>query len=314
LAKNVFRPAEVIQGTEKVFIEPPDNSSFRGQAAGVSDVEALDAVEEYHGPTADDIRREAELFRHEFEHDKEKMIAGARLEADRIIKEAETSAFEQVRIKTEEAAQLRRQAEEDVERIRSEAAQISEQTIRDSQNKADEIREEAKKAGYGEGREEGWKEGREEAERVIERLHIILSKSIEKRFDILKDSEAQVIHLILQIARKVVKVISENQKNIVINNTIQALQKLKNKSDVVIRVNLADLNLVTEHTKDIINMIENVKSITVMEDSTVDRGGCVIETDFGEIDARIAAQLREIEERILELSPIRTVEKYREPL
>jgi flagellar assembly protein FliH len=41
-----------------------------------------------------------------------------------------------------------------------------------------------------------------------------------------------------------------------------------------------------------------------MEDSTVDRGGCIIETDFGEIDARIAAQLREIEDRILELAPI----------
>ncbi|MDR1625245.1 MAG: flagellar assembly protein FliH [Spirochaetia bacterium] len=312
MAKNVFRPAEFIQGSEKVFIEPPDNPAFR--QAGGADLESLDDVEEYKGPTADDIRREAELFRHEFEHDKETMIAGARLEAEKIVKAAETSAFEQVRLKTEEAAQLKRQAEEDSEKIRAEAARLSEKTIRESQDRAEAIREETKKTGYEEGREAGWKEGRAEAERVIERLHLILSKAIEKRFDILKDSEAQVIHLILQIARKVVKVISENQKNIVINNTIQALQKLKNKSDVVIRVNLADLNLVTEHTKDIIGMVENVKSITVMEDSTVDRGGCVIETDFGEIDARIAAQLREIEERILELSPIRTVEKYREPL
>jgi flagellar assembly protein FliH len=312
LAKNVFRPAEVIQGTEKVFIEPPD-SPFKAQA-GDDALEALDDVQEYKGPTADDIRREAELFRHEFEHDKDKMITGARLEAERIVKEAETSAFEQIRTKTEEATQLRRQAEEDSERIRIEASRISEQTIRESQDKADQVRQEAKKAGYEEGREAGWKEGRAEAERIIERLHIILSKAIEKRFDILKDSEAQVIHLILQIARKVVKVISDNQKNIVINNTIQALQKLKNKSDVVIRVNLADLNLLTEHTKDIINMIENVKSITVMEDSTVDKGGCVIETDFGELDARISAQLREIEERILELSPIKAMEKYREPL
>ncbi|MDR1315505.1 MAG: flagellar assembly protein FliH [Spirochaetales bacterium] len=313
MAKNVFRPAEVIQGTEKVFIEAPDNPAFKGQAGG-ADLEVLDDVEEYKGPTADDLRKEAELFRHEFEHDKEKMITGARLEAEKIIKAAETSAFDQIRLKTEEAADLRRQAEEESEKIRSEAARISEQTIRESQDKADQIREEAKKAGYTEGREAGWAEGRAEAQRVIERLHIILSKAIEKRFDILKDSEAQVIHLILQIARKVVKVISENQKNIVINNTVQALQKLKNKSDVVIRVNLADLNLVTEHTKDIINMVENVKTITVMEDSTVDRGGCVIETDFGEIDARIAAQLREIEERILELSPIQTAEKYREPV
>jgi flagellar assembly protein FliH len=52
-------------------------------------------------------------------------------------------------------------------------------------------------------------------------------------------------------------------------------------------------------------MTENAKRITVVEDSTVDRGGCVIETDFGEIDARIASQLHELEERILDVAPIR---------
>ena len=47
-------------------------------------------------------------------------------------------------------------------------------------------------------------------------------------------------------------------------------------------------------------------SVTIMEDTTVDRGGCIIETDFGQIDARISSQLHEIEEKILELMPIRS--------
>ncbi|MFP4409747.1 MAG: flagellar assembly protein FliH, partial [Spirochaetaceae bacterium] len=33
-------------------------------------------------------------------------------------------------------------------------------------------------------------------------------------------------------------------------------------------------------------------------------GGAIVETDFGEIDARISSQLREIEDRILELMHI----------
>ncbi len=75
---------------------------------------------------------------------------------------------------------------------------------------------------------------------------------------------------------------------------------------MAIRVNLADLDLTTEHIKDFMRMAENVKSITVLEDSSVDKGGAVIETDFGQIDARISSQLREIEEKILELVPIRS--------
>jgi flagellar assembly protein FliH len=102
----------------------------------------------------------------------------------------------------------------------------------------------------------------------------------------------------------VVKVISENQKNVVINNVIQALRKLKSRGEVLVKVNLDDVDLTSEHVKDFMRMVENVQSVTVVEDSTVDKGGCIIETDFGEIDARISSQLHEIEEKILELSPI----------
>jgi flagellar assembly protein FliH len=72
---------------------------------------------------------------------------------------------------------------------------------------------------------------------------------------------------------------------------------------------MADLKLTTSHTKDYISLVEGVKSIQVVEDSTVDEGGCIIETDFGEIDARISSQLAEMETKIRELSPIKIAPK-----
>jgi flagellar assembly protein FliH len=83
------------------------------------------------------------------------------------------------------------------------------------------------------------------------------------------------------------------------------LRKLKSKANVTIRVNLDDVQLATDHARDFISKIENVQNVTVMEDSSVDKGGCIIETDFGQIDARISSQLAEIEERIQELVPIK---------
>jgi flagellar assembly protein FliH len=68
---------------------------------------------------------------------------------------------------------------------------------------------------------------------------------------------------------------------------------------------MADLKLSTEHIKDFIKLVEGSKSLQVVEDSTVDQGGCIIETDFGEIDARISSQLAELETKILEISPIK---------
>ena len=46
--------------------------------------------------------------------------------------------------------------------------------------------------------------------------------------------------------------------------------------------------------------VESIKNITVAEDSSVEKGGCIIETDFGAIDARISSQLNELEQKILE--------------
>ena len=57
-----------------------------------------------------------------------------------------------------------------------------------------------------------------------------------------------------------------------------------------------------------------MSGITVVEDSSVDKGGCIVETDFGAIDARISSQLSELENKILEISPLKTIQKNTEPV
>ncbi len=296
MAKNVFHPIEIVDLTaQKVKVEAP---------VFVSDEpEPLDL---YEGPTADDLRREAEAFKESWTGEKERLVQEAHDEAEGIRKTAEKTAFEEVKSKTDSAIRDKRIAEDESDRIKGEADSEAERIKQQAVDERDRVFEEARSTGYGEGREEGWKEGRAEAERLIERLHKILDAAIEKRQEVIDEAETQLIDLVLLVSRKVVKVISENQKNVVINNIVQALRKLKSRGDVAIRVNLADLDLTTEHIKDFMRMAENVKSITVLEDSSVDKGGAVIETDFGQIDARISSQLREIEEKILELVPIRT--------
>ena len=130
-----------------------------------------------------------------------------------------------------------------------------------------------------------------------------------RREEILSETEQQIVELVILMTRKVVKIISENQKSVVMANILQALKKVKGRGDVTIRVNLADVKLTSEHTQDFIKQVENVKGITVLEDSTVDKGGCIVETDFGAIDARIQSQLSELEAAILEISPVKTIAK-----
>jgi flagellar assembly protein FliH len=297
MAKNVFRYNEYIAKADKIItIKAPSPPKKSAQES---------VVEEYAGPTADDLRREAEEFKKNWEAEKAMMIQEAEVKAQEIIKEAEDTAFQKVKKETENARRLKDEALKEKDEIIEEGKAEAERIKGEVQKNLDAVQEEHKKKGYDEGFEAGWEESKGEMDRLVERIHIIIDRIIEKRGEIIEGTETQVVNLVLLIAKKVIKVISENQKNVVINNVLQALRKIKTRGDVIIRVNLDDLQLTTDHTKEFLQLVENVRSISVLEDSSVDKGGAMIETDFGQIDARIASQLHEIEEKILELMPIK---------
>lgn len=300
MPKTIFRSNELKPSPIKVSIDIPKIEKNKKEKETVEEVHVVE------GKNLEDLKRERDEFEKEFEQYKQTKLKEAEEEAKAIIERAKNEAFELIKKKNEEAQQIKEKAEEEAKAIIEEAeikARNIESEIRDTETR---ILTEARKRGYQDGWEEGYNKGSEEVKRLIERVQIILNSAIQKRNEILIETEQQIINLVLLIAKKVIKVISENQKNVVINNVIQALRKLKSRGEVIIRVNLADLELTTQHKRDFIEMVEGVKSIKILEDSTVDRGGCIIDTDFGSIDARISSQLHEIEEKILELMPIYT--------
>lgn len=302
MVKTVFRSNEIKNKDEKFQLR-----LLHDYAPVVEEV--IEEVPEYEGPTADDLRREAEEYKKQFEIEKQGMLDEAQRKADEIVKKAEDAAFAEVKRQTDQAQVIKTQAETEVAKIKAEAQAEAERIIAEAQAERDKIINESKKQGYDTGYEAGYQDGQKEAERLVERMHSILDNVMKRREEILSETEYQIVELVVLMARKVVKIISENQKTVIMNNVLQALKKVKGRGDVTIRVNLADAKLTTEHIQDFIDRVEAVKGITVVEDTTVEKGGCIVETDFGAIDARISSQLTELEQKIMEISPVKTVAK-----
>ncbi|MBQ0003783.1 MAG: flagellar assembly protein FliH [Treponema sp.] len=302
MAKTVFRQNEIKTKEEKFQLR-----LLHDYAPVVEEV--VEDVPEYTGPTADDLRREAEEFKKNFEIEKDGMLAKAQSDADAIVKKAEEAAFAEVKRQTDQAQIIKTNAENEAAQIKKKAEEEAQRIIEEAEAERDRIIADSKKQGYDTGYESGYQDGNKEAERLVERMHTVLDAVMARREEILNETEYQIVELVVLMARKVVKIISENQKTVIMNNVLQALKKVKGRGDVTIRVNLADIKLTTDHVHDFIERVEAVKGITVMEDSTVEKGGCIVETDFGAIDARISSQLTELEQKILEISPVKTVAK-----
>lgn len=299
MAKNVFRPNEVKKSDAHVILEL--SKKFAEEAP------VVEVVEEpvYEGPTVDDLKKEADHWREQWEREKADMMSEAQAEAQAIKSSSENAAFEEVKRKTDQAQVIKQQALDEAAKIVADAEARAAEIVAESRAKMDAQLKEGYDDGFKKGQEAGFREGNLEAQRLTDRLHTIIERMMDKRQEILAETEQQIVDLVLLMTRKIVKVISENQRNVVVSNVVQALRKVKGRGEVIIRVNLNDVAMTTQHIKDFLSAAENIKNITVVEDSTVDRGGCMIETDFGSIDAKIVSQLNEIEQRILEVSPIR---------
>jgi flagellar assembly protein FliH len=307
MAKAVFRPSELTAISDKVIIEPPASFADAAHLSIIQEPESdLDETEEYTGPTAEDLRREAEDFRIRWEEEKAGMIAEAEKRARDIILDAQEKAMRESMQITGEAEAKIAKAEEDSENILSKANKQAQEIKDNSEAVFESERKEAQENGRKAGYEEGYAKGMDEVKRLVERTQTMLERAQDKRADILKEAEQEIVDLVLLIARKVIKVISENQREVIIENVKYALRNVRSKGNIIIRVNMADLKLATEHTKEFIALVEGAKSVQVVEDSNVDSGGCIIETDFGEIDARISSQLSELENKILEMSPYKS--------
>jgi flagellar assembly protein FliH len=314
LAKAVFRSNEITLNGPQVVLPPPTSFEELAHLAPKEEVvEVLSPQDLYSGPTADDLRREAEAFKAQWALEREALINGTHAEADRILADARDQAVLETNQKAEEGEAIKQAAEAEARRIVEEAQEKIRRLEEESRLSLENEKQEALEAGRNAGQEEGYAQGKAEVERLIQRAQTVLERAQDKREEILAETEQEIIDLVLLLTRKVVKAITESQRTVILQNVVQALRKVKSRGNVIIRVNMMDLKLTTEHTKNFIQMVEGVKGIQVVEDTTVSPGGCIIETDFGEIDARIASQLAELEAKILEVSPIKARPKPAAP-
>jgi flagellar assembly protein FliH len=278
-AEPVYEEAPVIE-EETVVSEAPRETAY-------------ETAREERKETRDELLEEARRIREE-----------AEAEAERVRKEADDAAFKIVQKSNVDVRTAQEEAQSEKDRILREATEEAARVEEEANQKAQSIVDEAKRKAFGEGREEGYQSGKEEVDRLVERLHAVLNAAIDERHRIIDRTERQIIDLILMIVRKVVKVISENERKVVIENVKEALKKIKGDTEITIRVNTRDLNLTTKNKRAFIASVESLKQVHVEEDSRIEPGGCIIETSYGDIDARIQNQLALIEERIRELVPI----------
>jgi flagellar assembly protein FliH len=149
--------------------------------------------------------------------------------------------------------------------------------------------EAARAAGY----EEGLAAGRAEVRAAAQALAGAAARLDEASAAAAAAAEPRAVELALRIAEKVLGGELQARPELVLDVVRGALRRLTEPLPATLLVNPEDAELVRASIDEF--SIEHGGDLSVREERRVERGGCVVRTRAGEIDAQIQAQLERAE-------------------
>ncbi len=186
-------------------------------------------------------------------------------------------------------------AEQEAERMMIEARQESISLLNEARQKVRQMEEQA----YQEGLQRGEAEGQAKLEAALTHFQAVIQAALGQRADLLEQAEQELVHLVLEIVRRILKLEPIINEQVLTRVVQDALQRLGQRVDVHIYVNPEDVDLL--HFS--LNQIQDLAlEIVIDPDPEVPLGSCRISSKAGEIDARLTTQFDAIARSYLALA------------
>ena len=154
--------------------------------------------------------------------------------------------------------------------------------------RAKDERVQALREGHEEGRQQGYAEMTE-----------ILARAKIQAGEMVKAAEPEVVKLALKVAERIIGSELQTDETTVLRIVAKAVEQLRQSKELVIRAHPDDVEVLRREKRKLLEHIARLKDIGFREDATIARGGCVIETESGTVDAQLSTQMELLERALL---------------
>jgi flagellar biosynthesis/type III secretory pathway protein FliH len=156
-------------------------------------------------------------------------------------------------------------------------------------------------AAYAQGLRQGEEAARQaltaQLSPVLSAFQQATAEIVHLRATVLQQAEEDIITLAFHLAHKIIQREVLEQREVLATTLKRALEHVVEQDQVIVRVHPDDVHYATEIKAALGQARGDIKTLTVQGDTSVGRGGCVVESSLGTIDARIEAQFEELEQR-----------------
>lgn len=205
-------------------------------------------------------------------------------------------------------------AEPDVGAMLQQAKAEAESIVANAKQQADVIVSEAmeqaaisKKNVLEEARMNGYREGINRANKEVEGIKMDLAqqkKAMEAEYDArLETMEADLVEVITSIYEHIFHVELSSYREILTHLISTTMRKVDGSRSFIIHVSKDDYPFVSMQKKQLVAGISaSSNAVDIVEDLTLTKGECFIETDGGIFDCGLGTQLKELEKKLRLLS------------
>ena len=191
-----------------------------------------------------------------------------------------------------------------VQPVKKTQEEIEAMYIEEAQKKSELFFDTEMQRAYSEGMEKAMAESNEilenariEAQRIIQNA-IQLKNNIEIDYkNTMEAMEKDIMDLVLEVAEKVIA--KEIKKpDYIVGLVAEAVDKAASKKDTILKVSEEDYEFIVENKDKILLNVEGFGEVEIVKEASLERGSCMVETNFGIIDGGIKTRMKQIEREV----------------
>lgn len=197
------------------------------------------------------------------------------------------NAFIVEKLDVEETSILREMSSKLINDSKSEAKSILDQAKQEAEQIKKDAFATAKQKGYAEGYTKGEKETQKKKSEFEEKI-----KTLEEEYSQqLSRLEPQFVQIVASLIEKVTGILVEGKEEVILHLLHKALLNTDKSSQYNIKVANEDYDYLFSKKNVLLSVLPGNVQLEIIEDSSLNKNQCLIETDFRVIDCSLDVQL-----------------------
>lgn len=158
--------------------------------------------------------------------------------------------------------------------------------------------EQANQEGYKAGFSLGEKEGAAKYEELINVVNGITESAKTEYYSVIEQSEGKILDIAVHIAEEILQQkINENSDSF-LSIVKKAIEEIKDSSNILIYLHPKNYTAILQQKTELEQILNGDSNLSIYIDQSIAEDSCIIKHPFGQIDASVHTQLKQIHQAI----------------